>query len=95
LVKSLLKKTRPAVVVYRVGDLRQRNRVELEIAKHREGAKGFLALARRWVAGRTFARLSFYRRLSKDSERLPETSETFIRIAMTRLTLARLTRRCF
>ena len=40
---------------------------------------------------RTFARLSFHRRLSKDYEYLPETSEAFIRITMTRLTLARLT----
>jgi len=39
---------------------------------------------------RTFAWLSFHRRLSKDYEYLPETSEAFFRIAMIRLMLARL-----
>jgi putative transposase len=74
-----------------VRNLRQRNRIELEIVKRPEGAKGFLVLARRWVVERTFAWLSFHRRLSKDHEYLPETSEVFIRIAMIRLMLARLT----
>jgi putative transposase len=53
--------------------------------------KGFLVLARRWVVERTFAWLSFHRRLSKDYEYLPATSEAFVRIAMIRLMLARLT----
>ncbi len=74
-----------------VRNLRRRNRIELEIAKRPEGVKGFIALARRWVVERTFAWLSFHRRLSKDYEYLPETSEAFIRIAMIRLMLARLT----
>lgn len=73
-----------------VRDLRRRNRIELEIVKRPEGVKGFLVLARRWVVERTFAWLSFHRRLSKDYEYLPETSEAFIRIAMIRLMLARL-----
>jgi putative transposase len=73
-----------------VRNLRPRNRLELEIVKRPEGVKGFLVLARRWVVDRTFAWLSFQRRLSKDYEYLPETSEAFIRIAMIRLTLARL-----
>ena len=74
-----------------VRDLRKRNRIELEIVKRPEGIKGFLVLARRWVVERTFAWLSFNRRLSKDYEYLPETSEAFIRVAMIRLMLARLT----
>jgi len=48
-------------------------------------------LGRRWVVERTFARLSFHHRLSKDSEYLPEMNESFIRMAMIRLMLARLT----
>jgi len=74
-----------------VRNLRQRNRIELEIVKRPEGVKGFLVGARRWGVERTFAWLSFHRRLSKDYEYLPETSEAFIRIAMIRLMLARLT----
>ena len=74
-----------------VRNLRRRNRIELEVVKRPEGVKGFLVLARRWVVERTFAWLSFHRRLSKDYEYLPETSETLIRIAMIRLMLARLT----
>src|SRR5215468_6462802 len=73
-----------------VRNLRRRNRIELEVVKRPEGVKGFLVLARRWVVERTFAWLSFHRRLSKDYEYLPETSEAFIRIAMIRLMLARL-----
>lgn len=53
--------------------------------------KGFVVLPRRWVVERTFAWLSFNRRMSKDYEYLPEVSETFIRIVMIRLMVARLT----
>ncbi len=71
-------------------DLRQRQRIELESVKRPAGVQSFLVLARRWVVERTFAWLSFNRRLSKDYEYLPATSEAFIRVAMIRLMLARL-----
>ncbi len=52
----------------------------------------FHVLPRRWVVGRTFAWLAQARRLSKDCERLPGTSETMVYGAMSRLMLRRLAR---
>ena len=50
----------------------------------------FQILPRRWVVERTFAWLGRCRRLSKDFEALPETTETWIHIAMIHLMLKRL-----
>jgi putative transposase len=55
-----------------------------------EGPPVFRVLHRRWVVERTFAWLGQSRRLSKDYERLPATSETMIYGAMTRIMLRRL-----
>ena len=55
----------------------------------REG-KGFQLLARRWVVERTFAWLMQKRRLVVDYEKLPETSESLIYIAMVHLMSKRL-----
>ncbi|HKX31685.1 MAG TPA: IS5 family transposase [Blastocatellia bacterium] len=73
-----------------VRNLRTRHRIDLEIVKRTDDLKGFVVLPRRWIVERTFAWLSFHRRLSKDYEYLPETSEAFIHISMIRLMLARL-----
>ena len=74
-----------------VRNLRSRNRIDLEIVKRTDDMRGFVVLPRRWVVERTFAWISFHRRLSKDYEYLPATSETFIYISMIRLMLARVT----
>jgi putative transposase len=64
----------------------------LEIIKRNEAVKGFKLLPRRWVVERTFGWLGRNRRLSKDYERLPESSETMVYWAMTRLMVRRLAR---
>jgi putative transposase len=51
---------------------------------------GFQVLPRRWVVERTFAWLGRWRRLSKDYEELPTTTEAWIYLAMSRLMLTRL-----
>ena len=58
---------------------------KLEIVEKREGQIGFQLLPKCWVVERTFGWLVRQRRLAKDYERLPETSESFIYIAMIRL----------
>jgi transposase len=60
------------------------------MVKRTDEMKGFVVLPRRWIVERTFAWLSFNRRLSKDYEYLPATSETFIYISMIKLMLGRL-----
>lgn len=68
----------------------ERHRVALTPVERPEGQRGFTPLPRRWVVERTFAWLYQSRRLSTDYERLSETSETLILVAMTRLMLRRL-----
>jgi putative transposase len=72
--------------------LRPWRKVRLDIVRRPEGAKGFLLLPKRWIVERTFAWLGRYRRLSKDYEYLPRTSEAMIRVAMIHLMVRRLAR---
>jgi putative transposase len=64
----------------------------LGLVKRASAVKGWQLLPRRWVVERTFAWLGRFRRLSKDYEYLPETSEALIRVAMIHLLVRRLTR---
>ena len=54
--------------------------------------KGFVVLPDRWVVERTFGWIGRHRRHSRDYETLPEQSEFFIRVSMTRNMLRRLTK---
>lgn len=65
-------------------------RLIVEVVLRPEQTKGFVLLKKRWVVERTFGWWNWYRRLSKDYERLPESAETMIYIAMIRLMLRRL-----
>ena len=62
----------------------------LQIVKRCDDLAGFHVLPRRWVVERTFGWLDRYRRLSKDYEQLPASSETFILMAMINLMSRRL-----
>ena len=68
----------------------QRRRFILRVTLRPEGTNGFVLLPRRWVVERTFGWLNQSRRLSKDYERLPQSSEAMIYLSMTRLMLRRL-----
>ena len=50
----------------------------------------FRVIAKRWIVERTFAWLTFQRRLVKDYEYLTQTSENLIYLAMIRIMLRRL-----
>lgn len=70
--------------------VKSRFRYCLEVVLRSDDLKGFVILPKRWIVERTFAWLNNHRRLSKDYERYPKTSETMIQIAMIRLMLRRL-----
>jgi putative transposase len=62
----------------------------LEVVLRPKTAKGFVLLPRRWVVERSYGWLHWCRRLNVDYERLPESSEALIHIAMIRIMLRRL-----
>ena len=47
--------------------------IQLEVVKLGEAKRGFVLLPRRWVVERSFAWMARFRRLARDSERLPQT----------------------
>ena len=74
-----------------VGWCKERGGRELRIVKRRSAdTEDFIILPHRWIVERTLGWLIRYRRLSKDYERLVQTSESFIEVAMIRLILRRL-----
>jgi putative transposase len=62
----------------------------LEIVKRSDDVVGFAVLPRRWVVERTFGWIGRYRRMSKDYETLPDSSETMIYLTMINLMVHRL-----
>jgi putative transposase len=67
---------------------------ELQVVKRTDKEKGFKVLPKRWVVERTFGWLGRYRRLSKEYERWPETSEAMIQMAMIHIMVRRLEPTC-
>jgi putative transposase len=64
----------------------------MEIVERSAETEGFAVLPHRWIVKRTLGWLMRNRRLRKDYERLLQSSETFIEVAMIRLVLRRLAR---
>jgi len=62
----------------------------IEIVAKPAGATTLAVLPKRWIVERTFAWLGRCRRLSKDYEALPATSEAWVHVAMIHLMLKRL-----
>ena len=62
----------------------------VQVVLRPEQTKGFVLLKKRWVVERTFGWMMGCRRLVRDYELLPETSETFIYLAMIRIMVRRL-----
>lgn len=65
----------------------------LEIVKRSDDLKGFVVLPKRWIVERTFGWLNRSRRLSKDYEFTPKSSEAWIDLAMIQLMVKRLTKK--
>lgn len=62
----------------------------VQVVLRPEQTKGFVLLKKRWVVERTFGWLMESRRLVRDYELLPETSETLIYLAMIRIMVRQL-----
>ena len=63
---------------------------KLEIVRRTDDLKGFKVVPKRWIVERTFSWFNKYRRLSKDYEGSPETSENMIYVAMIHIMVRRL-----
>src|SRR6266481_427938 len=65
-------------------------RLETEIVKRADHAKGFVQLPKRWIVERTIAWLNRCRRLAKDWENLNRNALAFLKLASIRLMLRKL-----
>jgi transposase len=68
----------------------RKQKIELAVVKLPEAKRGFVLLPRRWVAERSFAWLTRFRRLAKDYERLASTLKGMHLAAFAIVMLARL-----
>lgn len=54
--------------------------IKFEVPKRSKDQKGFVVEAKRWVVGRTFAWLNFYRRVVMDYEKTPRSAKNFVTV---------------
>lgn len=66
--------------------------IDVEVVSTPPGTHTFQVLPRRWVVERTYGWWNRERRLSKDYERLPDTTQAFVYVTMIRLMTRRLAR---
>ena len=74
----------------RPAEAARQQKIELAVVKLPEAKRGFVLLPRRWVAERSFAWLTRFRRLAKDYERLASTLKGMHLAAFAIVMLARL-----
>ncbi len=67
-------------------------RWRLEIVRRNPETKGFEVLPKRWIVERTLSWLRRNRRIARDVEHLARTAEAFVKLAMIKVMLRRLTR---
>ena len=60
------------------------------MVKRSDKAKGFEVLPKRWIVERTFGWFSNYRRLNRDVEHNPKTSENNLKFVMVQIMLKRI-----
>jgi putative transposase len=72
--------------------LRAYRPVRLDIVKRSAMSQGFVVSPKRWIVERTLGWFNRYRRLSKDYELLPQTSEAVIQVVMIHVMVRRLAR---
>ena len=65
-------------------------RLDIEIVRRRDRAKGFVVLPKRWIVERTIGWLGRCRRLAKDWENLSRNALGLLRLASIRLMLRKL-----
>jgi putative transposase len=75
--------------VRRLGTARDESLIEPK-PKTKDSHGGFTVLPRRWVVERSIAWITRWRRLTRDHEGLPETSEAFIKLSASRRMLSHL-----
>jgi transposase len=68
-------------------------RMTVHVVRKPEGQRGFTVLRKRWAVERTLAWITAHRRLARDYERHPTTSEAMIRWAAINTMTRRITRR--
>lgn len=66
--------------------------VSFEVSQRPAGVRGFVVEKRRWVVERSFAWLTFFRRVTRDHERTIQNSATWILVANMQMVLSSLER---